>query len=109
MSGRFLVFMLLLAALITAATYIFTTEKQETLSDPGLADLERRATVHGWPWGYYAEVLEFVPYSERRVAIMEYSEWYFEKFGQTFLVWFVTSLVLVSLLVVLLTPPQRRV
>jgi hypothetical protein len=109
MSGRFLVLLLLLAVLVTAATYLYTTEKQETVTDPGLSDVERRATVHGWPWGYYAEIREFVPYSEQQVAIFEYKEWYFEQFGQTYLVWFIALLVLGVVFVLFATPSQKRV
>ena len=109
MSGRFLVFLLILAALITAATYWHTTEKTETQADPGLANLERRATVHGWPWGYYAEIVELVRYSEHQVAVIEYTQFYFEMLGQTYLVWFVTSLLLVSVVIILAVPRQRKV
>jgi hypothetical protein len=108
MSGRFLVLLLLLAALVTAATYAYTAEKHEILSDQGLADLERIITVHGWPWGYHGEVLELVRYTESQVAIMEYKEWYFEQFGQTYLVWFVALLILVATILILIAPPQKR-
>jgi hypothetical protein len=99
MSARFFVLLLLLAALITAATYVYTTETHETLSEPGLANLERTALVHGWPWGYYAEVTELVRQSEGYVAVMAHKELRFEMLGQTYLLWFVVSLILASLLI----------
>lgn len=109
MSGRILLFILLLAALSTAATYLQTAETKEMLSEAGLSDLERIITVHGWPWGYYADVIELVRYSEHQVAVIEYTEFYFEKLGQTFLVWFVAWLVIVPLLLLAISPRQQRV
>jgi hypothetical protein len=100
MSGRFFALLALLAALITAATYFYTTETQETLSDPVLTDLERTSLVHGWPWGYFAEVTDLVRQSENYVAVMEYKELRLEMLGQTYLLWFVVSLILSSLLLV---------
>ena len=109
MSGRFLMLLLLLAALATAVTYFYTTERSETVSDPELTDLECRATLHGWPWGYYAEVTELVRYDESRVAVMEYKELYFEKLGQTYLAWFVALLVLGPVALIVAAPRQRRI
>jgi hypothetical protein len=109
MSGRFLAFLIILAALITAATYLHSTEKTETQTDPGLSNLERKATVHGWPWGYYAEIVELVRYNEHQVAVIEYTQVYFEMLGQTYLVWFVTSLLLVSVVIIVAVPRQRQV
>ena len=109
MSGRFLALLLLLAVLSTAATYLYTAETKEILSDPGLSDLERRATVHGWPWGYYAKVKELVRYSERQVAVMEYNELRFEMLGKTYLAWLVTWLITVPILIVATAPrPKQR-
>jgi hypothetical protein len=108
MSGRFLLLLLLLAALATAATYFYTTESHKTLSEAGLPDLERRVTRHGWPWGYYAEIMEFTRVSENRVAIFEYGDLRWRMLGQTYLAWFVASLLIVSILVVVTARPQRR-
>jgi hypothetical protein len=108
MSGRFLLLLLLLAMLATAATYFYTTETHKTLSEAGLSDVERRATLHGWPWGYYAEVMELTRVSENRVAVFEYGDLRWRKLGQTYLAWFVVSLVIVSVLVAVTAPPQRR-
>jgi hypothetical protein len=109
MSGRILLLILLLAALSTATTYLQTAETKEIRSEAGLRDLERMITVHGWPWGYYADVIELVRYSEHRVAVIEFTEFYFEKLGQTFLVWFVAWLVVVPLLLLAISPRQRPV
>lgn len=109
MSGRFLIFLMILAALVTAATYLHTTEKTAIETDPGLSNLERKATVHGWPWGYYAEIVELVRYNEHQVAVIEYTQFYFEMLGQTYLVWFVTLLLLVSVVVIIAVPRQRKV
>ena len=107
MSGRFLLLLLLLAALATAATYLYTTETKETLSDPGLADLDWLATVLGWPWGYYAEVTELTKVSEDHVAVFEYGDLRLQMLGQTYLTWLVVALLLTSALVVF-TDPRRR-
>ena len=108
MSGRCLLLLLMLAALTTAATYFYTTETRETLSEAGLSDLERRATVHGWPWGYYAEVVELARVSENRIAVFEYGDLRWQMLGQTYLAWFVASLLIVSALVAVTAPSQRR-
>jgi hypothetical protein len=107
MPKRFIVLMFVLAALVTAATFFYATEIKETLSDPGLADTVREATVHGWPWGYYAEVTELTPRSERYVAVFEYTDLRWQMLGQTFLAWFVVSLILVAVVVIFATPAQR--
>jgi hypothetical protein len=107
MSMRFLTLVLLLAAAVTAVTYVYTTETKHTLSDPGLADLERRATVHGWPWGYYAEVTELTRLDERSVAVFEYKDLRWQMLGQTCLAWLVVSLVLVSVLIIVADPRRR--
>ena len=107
MPKRFIVLMFVLAALATAATFFYTTETQETLSDPGLADTVREATVHGWPWGYYAEVTELTPKSERYVAVFEYTDLRWQMLGQTFLAWFAVSLILVVAVIVFATPARR--
>ena len=107
MPTRFIFLVLILAALATAATFFYTTETKETLSDPGLTDLVRQATVHGWPWGYYAEVIELTPMSEHYVAVFEYTDLRWQMLGQTFLVWFVVSLVLVAVAIIFATPAQR--
>jgi hypothetical protein len=97
---------MLLAALTTAATYLYTADTQETLKTPGLADLDRRATVHGWPWSYYAEVVELVDLGERQVAVMEYTEIRAEELLQTYALWFLVWLITVPL--VLLSIGSRR-
>ena len=108
MSGRFLLFLLILAALITAATYFYATETRETLTEAGLSDLERRATVHGWPWGYYAEITELTRVSENRVAVFEYGDLRWQMLGQTYLAWFVASLLIAAALIAVTAPSQRR-
>jgi hypothetical protein len=107
MSGRFMAFLFVLAILTTAATYAYTAETQETLSNPGLTDLEQRATVHGWPWGYYAEVTELVRYTEQRVIVIEYTELRFESLVQSLLAWFVAWLVILAVGLMTLAPRQR--
>ena len=107
MSGRFLAFLFVLAILTTAVTYGYAAETQETLSTPGLTDLEQRAIVHGWPWGFYAEVTELVRYTEQRVAVIEYTELRFEALVQSLLVWCVAWLVILALGLMTLTPRQR--
>lgn len=102
MSGRFFVLLLVLAALTTALTYTYTSKTSEIISDPGLRDLERRAKLHGWPWGYYAEVTEVVRWDERRVAVMEYNELRFEMLGRTYMVWLVAWLVGVVIFIVVI-------
>ena len=94
MSKRFLVFLFLLPALITAATYGYTAEAKETLSDEGLSDLYRTSLVHGWPWGYYAEVDEQIPQGGGLVILIEYNEVRPEMLMQTYLAWLVVLLVL---------------
>jgi hypothetical protein len=108
MSRGFVFFSILLAALLTAGTYLYTVETKETLSDPGLADLVRIATVHGWPWGYYAEVTELTVVSENRVAVLEYWDIRWQMLAQTYLVWFVVSLIFGSLLVLAASPGSGR-
>ena len=107
MPKRFIVLMFVLAALVTAATFFYAAETKETLSDPGLADTVREATVHGWPWGYYAEVIELTPRSERYVAVFEYTDLRWQMLGQTFLAWFVVSLILFAVVIIFATPAQR--
>jgi bacteriorhodopsin len=41
--------------------------------------------------------------------VIEFTEFYFEKLGQTFLVWFVAWLVVVPLLLLAISPRQRPV
>ncbi len=94
MSKRFIILLFLLPALITAATYGYTTETKETLSDEGLTDLFRTSLVHGWPWGYYAEVDEQIPQGGGLVIIIEYNEVRPEMLMQTYLAWLVVLLVL---------------
>jgi hypothetical protein len=107
MSGRFFLLLLLLAALVTAATFFYETETEEMLSEPGLADMVRRAGVHGWPWGYYAEVTERSRLDKHSVAVFEYSEIRLQMLGQTYVAWFVLLLILVSVVIVV-TDPRRR-
>jgi hypothetical protein len=108
-SVRFLVIALVLAAALTAVTYMYTTETEETLSDPGLTDLQRMATVHGWPWGYIADVTEMVRISEGRVAVLEYVDLRWQMLGQTMFFWLVIALIFVSLLIVLADPRRGRI
>lgn len=108
MSRRFFVLLLLLAALFTAATYLYKAETKETLSDPELTDSLRVATVHGWPWGYYAQVTELTRVSEQAVAVIEYNDLRWQMLGQTYLAWFVFALILISVLVVAASPGQKR-
>jgi hypothetical protein len=107
-SGRVLLLLLLLAAFTTAASYLYTSDTQQTISDPGLADLEKRAEVHGWPWGFYAQVTEIVPLGEGQVAVMAYSEMRVEQLGQTFIAWVVGWLILAALLLIAVAPQRRR-
>lgn len=106
MSGRIFVLLLLLAVLTTAGTFLYTTESKKVLRDPGLADLERYTTLHGWPWGYYGRVREMVRMGEHRVAVMEYTEVHAEHLFQTLALWFLVWLLVVPL--VLLGSGSRR-
>lgn len=108
MSGRFLIVLLLVAAVTTAASFFYTHHAEETISDPGLTDLQRRVVLHGWPWGYYAEVADIVQLGEGQVAIMEYSEVRFEQLGQTYLVWFLVWLLLAVVFLIVAAPKQKR-
>jgi hypothetical protein len=108
MSGRFLVLLLLLAALLTAATYVYTRETQEVPSEPGLADLVRVAEVHGWPWGYYAQVTELAQVSERAVSVLEYTDLRWRMLGQTYVAWFFLLLILMSVVIAISDPRRRR-
>lgn len=108
MSKRFFVLLLLLAALITAATYQYTTETKKVLSDEGLRDLTQVAIVHGWPWGYYAEVIEWSRWGENQIAIFEYNQVRPEMLIQTYLVWFVVLLILALTLLVIASSGQKR-
>ncbi len=108
MSKRFIILLFLLAALITAATYWYTAETKETLSDEGLTDLFRTTLVHGWPWGYYAEVIEQIPLGEGRVAVIEYNEVRPEMLMQTYLIWFVVLLILTLTILVFVASGRGR-
>jgi hypothetical protein len=107
MSKRFFIFLFILAALITAVTYAYTTETTETLTEEGLADLVRVAKVHGWPWGYYAEVIEWSRMGENQIAMIEYNEPRGVMLVQTYLAWFVV-LLLLSLFVAILMDYNQR-
>jgi len=107
-SGRFFLLLVILAVLVTAVTYFNTTETQKTLSERGMADLDRRITLHGWPWGYYAQVVEMTQMEERRVAVIEYTEVRLEELGQTYLVWFVFWLIVAPTFVVVTGSRRRR-
>lgn len=109
MSTRFLVLVLVLALLTTAATHLYTTQETEILSYPGSADTERLATVHGWPWGYYAEVTEFTPWEGGLVGWSEYGEWRLQMLGQTSLAWFVLWLVTLLIVLAVISSNRRRV
>jgi hypothetical protein len=89
MSKRIIILLIVLAMLTTAATYFYTSTEKEKLSDPGLADVEREALVHGWPWGYYAEVTEVVLLGENQFSLMLYNTPRFKMFFQTCLFWFI--------------------
>ncbi len=73
-SKLFIVLLLVLAALLTAATCQYTRETEVVFAGRGLYDLTQTATVHGWPWGYYAEVLEWSKWDKNRIALIEYNE-----------------------------------
>ena len=107
MSKGFFVLLFLLAVLFTAVTFFYTKETTEILTDPGLADLVQRATLHGWPWGYYAEVTELVELGEGRVAVFEYGDVRWEKLGQTYLAWLIVSLLILSAFLVVAAPAEK--
>jgi hypothetical protein len=107
MSKRFFILLLLLAALFTAATYLYTTETEGALSNPDLSNTVQTATVHGWPWGYYAQVTELTKVGERSVAVLEYNDLRWKMLGQTYAVWFVALLVL-TLVLFIVTDPGRK-
>jgi uncharacterized membrane protein len=108
MSKRFLVLLLVLAALLTAATYSYTIENEVVFTEDGLADLTQVATVHGWPWGYYAEVLEWSKVGENQIAIIEYNETRGDMLIQTFAVWFVVLLLVVLFVGIVVSSNQQR-
>jgi hypothetical protein len=109
MGKSFLILLLLLAALFTALSFLYTHETTETVSDPGLADLVQRATVHGWPWGYYAEVVELAQLDDGRVAVLEYGDIRWQMLGQTYLAWLIVSMLILSGLVAVMSSSKRRV
>jgi hypothetical protein len=108
MSKRFIVLLMVLAALLTAATYSYTTETKKVFEDWGLADLTQEARVHGWPWGYYAEVLEWSKWGERQIAIIEYNETRGDMLIQTYAFWFVVLLLVVSFAAIVISSRQQK-
>jgi hypothetical protein len=108
MSKRFIVLLMILAALLTAATYSYTVETKKVYEDWGLANLTQEATVHGWPWGYYAEVLEWSKWSENKIAIMEYNETRGDMLIQTYSFWFMVLLLGISFAAIVISSRQQK-